>query len=686
MDLRIPLEVGSDSPAIMSSRPRLSRRLFRAARRVLIPTTTAVATVAGARYAAREYLRRSYDHDAQDDHFLPADHRPITDPAELEELYWIAKRCSLLARDMDYRYINRWHHANDYWGGITFRQFDEESKVYANGYLDKLTNESEKMRRLCYYLYYELDGKTGARKYEVFIRGTISWADIFYDLSFRKVFDKEVGKFCHSGFLAKSELLLQDLGLLLSDEKGEIAVHGHSLGGSMAAIIGEKLARRGFVVTRVTSFGGPKFWTNWGGGNAGGDLVCTAGEKPLRERAWEGVVGGISGGWEWVRGVVSGVAGGGGWVGADGPSRTVVARELHPPQARVVVSAENAERTRGSASTTDEDLTEAGRTRGEWPAPAPMKSSENNKSVRKLVSIAHEQDFIPCFPVDGPVGYAFKGGYERPQIGTYVLSNRRCSPDPSAHPRRILRADDPACSQEAKISAVARRESDEELGGSFSTFFTAYVEPLMKSPDLPVREETVASCLYYVEPPNKAPDALSPASDAPFRWWLRFSFLLSPFSSLEYHRMGNYARSLELTLERARVARAGDEDNGGRSDDGGRSEEEIPGQQDHFAKEESWSDAAQQALERARVVVAPGGRRRRPDQEEVDAGSGGVDQASGCVESDRMESDSRLLRALPAEEEEEEQRSSSSGRTTRRGEMRGASPVGAVESVLAIAT
>jgi predicted lipase len=58
--------------------------------------------------------------------------------------------------------------------------------------------------------------------------------------------------YIHSGFLAKSDRLLEDLtkvGLFKKDE--EVSLHGHSLGGGMAAIVGMKLKKRGYNVKQV---------------------------------------------------------------------------------------------------------------------------------------------------------------------------------------------------------------------------------------------------------------------------------------------------------------------------------------------------------------------------------------------------------------------------------------------------
>ncbi|CAD7964333.1 unnamed protein product [Amoebophrya sp. A120] len=232
------------------------------------------------------------------------------------DLINIAERCNIMGTSkLDYSEIRKWHQARGYLGGIVVRQLDnmkhsndtvetgdrtafgklmddafqaisaylpanffekspfnfahlipeelqEPKKIKMESFLfDKLANETESMRRECYYLYYEMCGKTGDRTYEVFIRGTLIWSDWWRNLNFRKVWDTELEKYIHAGFLRKSDILLNDLEPLLQDRHGKIRLHGHSLGGAMAEIIGLKLEKRGFYVEQVTSFGAPKFLT-----------------------------------------------------------------------------------------------------------------------------------------------------------------------------------------------------------------------------------------------------------------------------------------------------------------------------------------------------------------------------------------------------------------------------------------
>ncbi|CAD7975752.1 unnamed protein product [Amoebophrya sp. A25] len=154
--------------------------------------------------------------------------------------------------------------------------------------VDRILAETEAMRRECYYLYYELCPRTGKRSYEVFIRGTTITSDWLRNLNNRKIFDKEIGTYCHAGFLSKANVLLRDLEPLLQDREGEIHLHGHSLGGAMAGIIGLKLQKRGFHVKQVTTFGAPKFLTNFGYGGLeedgpGGEFLTNFGYGGLEE-------------------------------------------------------------------------------------------------------------------------------------------------------------------------------------------------------------------------------------------------------------------------------------------------------------------------------------------------------------------------------------------------------------------
>lgn len=169
-----------------------------------------------------------------------------------------ANRCNLMDHRPTRKNLERikmWHNKNGYSGGITYRHVDSsDTTVY-----DKVAGETERHRRESFYIYYEIDPH-GNRKQEVFVRGTAITSDVFHDVCYGKEFDKETGQYFHRGFLLKADSVLADLESLL-DERATLYVAGHSLGGAVAAIIAWKLHARGYTISEVMSFGGPKFCT-----------------------------------------------------------------------------------------------------------------------------------------------------------------------------------------------------------------------------------------------------------------------------------------------------------------------------------------------------------------------------------------------------------------------------------------
>eukprot|EP00397_Hematodinium_sp_SG-2012_P021864 GEMP01022619.1.p1 GENE.GEMP01022619.1~~GEMP01022619.1.p1 ORF type:complete len:355 (+),score=71.82 GEMP01022619.1:173-1237(+) len=188
-----------------------------------------------------------------------AEEKPV---AVTEYMLTTANRCNLIGKPrpthVHLERIRQWHTERGYGGGITFRNFDESMDEHCTVY-DSIVGETERHRRESFYIYYELDGH-GNRRQDIFIRGTAVKSDFYTDFCIGKEFDEETELYFHRGFLEKANTILTDLEPLL-DERSTTYVAGHSLGGSVAAIIAWKLHARGFAIGEVMSFGAPKFTT-----------------------------------------------------------------------------------------------------------------------------------------------------------------------------------------------------------------------------------------------------------------------------------------------------------------------------------------------------------------------------------------------------------------------------------------
>jgi len=234
-------------------------------------------------------------------------------PALQRNLYQTALRCDLMggAKEISLEKVRDWHHKNGYFGGVVVRKMDSIQRAHSGrksqttdddsdndsndesleplssskqpsdsfrrstlslppSFFDRISGESDSHRRECYYLYYDIDAFTGKKTYDIVLRGTMCWSDLMYNLKFQKKWDAELELYIHKGFLQKAELILEDLLVLLSHVSGGskktnnmINLSGHSLGGALAVIIACKLEKRGFNVNQVTTFGAPKFCTNY---------------------------------------------------------------------------------------------------------------------------------------------------------------------------------------------------------------------------------------------------------------------------------------------------------------------------------------------------------------------------------------------------------------------------------------
>lgn len=104
---------------------------------------------------------------------------------------------------------------------------------------------------------YVLATKDGARRHEVWIRGTANRQNAFTDLEFAKRRDVRLGINLHRGFMAYATAVFEDLVPRLHPGY-EVVVFGHSLGAAEATIVGMLLATDGWKVTRVFASGSPR--------------------------------------------------------------------------------------------------------------------------------------------------------------------------------------------------------------------------------------------------------------------------------------------------------------------------------------------------------------------------------------------------------------------------------------------
>lgn len=103
-----------------------------------------------------------------------------------------------------------------------------------------------------------LDGNPGGDAQWVIIRGTANMRDVFDDLEFIGRDKHELGINVHAGF---DECLQDCLPWILKrlDPARPVQVTGHSLGGSVAALLVATLDHRGFKNVSAITFGQPKF-------------------------------------------------------------------------------------------------------------------------------------------------------------------------------------------------------------------------------------------------------------------------------------------------------------------------------------------------------------------------------------------------------------------------------------------
>jgi len=178
------------------------------------------------------------------------------------------------------QYIRKWHIERGYNGGIVLRDitrplfllpeslgFDTNNSQEENNNntsTEDTINPKHTNRRECYYLYYEIHSN-GQTKQQIFCRGTTLLSDVLTCLQTLFVNDEELECNVHYGFNCHANRIVEDVIPLLvppkSDNRSGVAtieVCGHSLGGAVACLVAAKLAKRGYIVTMVTSLAGPR--------------------------------------------------------------------------------------------------------------------------------------------------------------------------------------------------------------------------------------------------------------------------------------------------------------------------------------------------------------------------------------------------------------------------------------------
>ena len=179
---------------------------------------------------------------------------------DFTELLLISKRAALFwnhrtQEQGDLERIREWHQRNGFLGGVVVRDSDGVP-TFKDG--------------SGYFLYYELHG-SGNRTQHVFVRGTADRADALADirashgsLALRGADERERAMAVHLGFLETARALHDDLRPLL-DERAQITLSGHSMGGAVATILALALKAEGFDVASLVTFGAPRLTDDAGG-------------------------------------------------------------------------------------------------------------------------------------------------------------------------------------------------------------------------------------------------------------------------------------------------------------------------------------------------------------------------------------------------------------------------------------
>jgi len=87
-------------------------------------------------------------------------------------------------------------------------------------------------------------------------RGTEDGEDLITDLRASPWYSKEIGVWCHAGFLKSLRPLIESLNRPVFRAK-KVTLTGHSLGGAMAQIYAAYLVKQGYM-PHLTTFGAPR--------------------------------------------------------------------------------------------------------------------------------------------------------------------------------------------------------------------------------------------------------------------------------------------------------------------------------------------------------------------------------------------------------------------------------------------
>jgi hypothetical protein len=93
----------------------------------------------------------------------------------------------------------------------------------------------------------------------IVIRGTKNFKNAMTDLMAVPWYDKQLKIWMHSGFRNAGNALFKEIEAEGIDKNKKFVIVGHSLGGTIACILGIHLFRNGYKLNKIVTFGQPKF-------------------------------------------------------------------------------------------------------------------------------------------------------------------------------------------------------------------------------------------------------------------------------------------------------------------------------------------------------------------------------------------------------------------------------------------
>ena len=139
-------------------------------------------------------------------------------------------------------------------GERAFTVYEDDSVIY-NKYGKAFIFEDIEDSIKCFVEYQNWGDKTQF----IAIRGTANISNVITDVKIaNKKYDSLTGIHYHRGFYKSAQLVYGALKTRLSKES-KIRITGHSLGGSVAVILGTLLHADGYTVDKIVTFGQPRF-------------------------------------------------------------------------------------------------------------------------------------------------------------------------------------------------------------------------------------------------------------------------------------------------------------------------------------------------------------------------------------------------------------------------------------------